>query len=221
MFESQALVISDAAGSGSGVWVGEAFATFGLVLAILQLVYQGRNLWISAAVGLWLAVGHTLTSSTSFANPAVSIGRMFTDARAVVASSSALWFLVFQILGALLAWRASQAPAATPNNDLLAVCWHQAAVTEGSSALSSSGNLHKNSYLQETGKTQLARFRPTARHIRSPVWGGEIEKSFFVADGSPFEKLLVGFAGARELPERCRILRNASPNSHAEKGSQQ
>jgi len=109
MFGSQALVISDVARSGSGVWLGEAVATFGLVLAILLLVDQGRTPWIPAAVGLWVAAGHIFTSSTSFANPAVSIGRMFTDAPTGVAPSSALWFFVFQILGALLAWGASQA----------------------------------------------------------------------------------------------------------------
>ena len=104
MFGSSALVVSEVARSGSGVWLGEAVATFGLVLAILLLVDQGRTPWIPAAVGLWVAAGHIFTSSTSFANPAVSLGRMFTDAPTGVAPSSAVWFVLVQILGALVAW---------------------------------------------------------------------------------------------------------------------
>jgi glycerol uptake facilitator-like aquaporin len=97
------------------VWLGEAVATFGLVLAILLLVDQGRTPWIPATVGLWVGAGHLFTSSTSFANPAVSLGRMFTDAITGVAPSSALWFVLFQILGALLAWGVARVLAPRPS----------------------------------------------------------------------------------------------------------
>lgn len=107
MFESRVLIISDVARGGLGIWIGEAVATFGLVLAILLLVDQRRTPWIPAAVGLWVGAGHLFTSSTSFANPAVSIGRMFTEAPTGIAPGSAVWFFVFQILGGLLAWGVS------------------------------------------------------------------------------------------------------------------
>ena len=103
MFGASSWSLSDVDRNGSGLWVGEAFATFGLVLLILVLLDRDRVSWIPAGVGLWVAGGHFFTSSTSFANPAVTIGRMLSNAPSSISLESALYFIIFQLLGALAA----------------------------------------------------------------------------------------------------------------------
>lgn len=89
--------------SGLGIHVAEVVASFGLLLVILLLSQQGKNNLIPAAVPLWILAGYFFTSSTSFANPAVTIGRGFSDAGSSIAWESVPIFLVTQVLGALLA----------------------------------------------------------------------------------------------------------------------
>ena len=87
----------------SGAFLGEVIATSGLVLLILLLVHFNNGALIAGAVGMWVAAGHFFTSSTSFANPAVTFGRAFTDAVSGIDMGSVPGFMAAQILGALLA----------------------------------------------------------------------------------------------------------------------
>ncbi len=103
MFTNQAIAASSVERAGSGVYLGEVIASFGLVLLILILAQQGKDILIPAAVPLWILAGYFFTASTSFANPAVSIGRAFSDAGSAIAWSSVPMFIAAQILGALLA----------------------------------------------------------------------------------------------------------------------
>jgi glycerol uptake facilitator-like aquaporin len=89
--------------SGLGIHVAEVVASFGLLLVILLLSQQGKNNLIPIAVPLWILAGYFFTSSTSFANPAVTIGRVFSDAGSSIAWESVPMVIVTQVLGALLA----------------------------------------------------------------------------------------------------------------------
>ena len=85
-------------------FLAEVVATAGLVLLIVGLSRAQRSIpVIAAAVGAYIGAAYWFTSSTSFANPAVTIGRMFTDTFAGIAPGSALVFIGAQILGAALA----------------------------------------------------------------------------------------------------------------------
>ena len=82
------------------MFVSEAIATFGLVLTIL-LVRDNDETSVALSVALYIMAGYWFTPSTSFANPAVLIGRVFTDTFTGIAPSSFLFFLLGQLLGAL------------------------------------------------------------------------------------------------------------------------
>jgi glycerol uptake facilitator-like aquaporin len=82
-----------------GTLLGEVVATSGLILVILGLSRAGRPTWIAAAVGAYIGAAYWLTSSTSFANPAVTIGRIFSDTFAGIAPTSALPFIGAQLVG--------------------------------------------------------------------------------------------------------------------------
>lgn len=87
----------------AGTLLGEVLATASLVLLITGLTRTGRSLpVIAAAVGAYIGAAYWFTSSTSFANPAVTIGRVFTDTFAGIAPASVLPFLAAQILGAAI-----------------------------------------------------------------------------------------------------------------------
>ena len=103
MFEKALIGRSDLLRAGSGQLIGELVASFGLVFAILVLIRIDRVVLIAPVVGAWVLAGHLFTSSTSFANPAVTFGRGFTDAISGIHWDSVPGFVVFQILGALLA----------------------------------------------------------------------------------------------------------------------
>ncbi len=83
--------------------MGEAVAAFGLVLVILGVVRAGRANAAAFAVGGYIVAAYWFTSSTSFANPAVTIGRMLSDTFAGIAPASVPMFVVMQVLGALAA----------------------------------------------------------------------------------------------------------------------
>jgi glycerol uptake facilitator-like aquaporin len=103
MFDLPAVDVSTHVRSGSGIWLGEAVATLGLVLVILGVVRAGRASVAAFAVGGYIAAAYWFTSSTSFANPAVTVGRMLSDTFAGIAPESVPMFVVMQVLGALLA----------------------------------------------------------------------------------------------------------------------
>jgi glycerol uptake facilitator-like aquaporin len=83
--------------------VSEVVATLGLVLVIFALVRSGRVERVPAAVGAYIGAAYWFTSSTSFANPAITIGRMFSDTFAGIAPASVLAFVLAQLVGAALA----------------------------------------------------------------------------------------------------------------------
>ncbi len=103
MFELPAVDISTNTRSSGGLWLGEAVAAFGLLLVILGVVRAGRASVAAFAVGGYIAAAYWFTSSTSFANPAVTVGRMLSNTFAGIAPSSVPMFIVMQVIGALLA----------------------------------------------------------------------------------------------------------------------
>jgi glycerol uptake facilitator-like aquaporin len=103
MFTDQAIALSSTERAGTAVFLGEVIASFGLVFLILVLAQQGKANLIPVAVPLWILAGYFFTVSTSFANPAVTIGRAFSDAGSSIAWSSVPMFIAAQVIGALLA----------------------------------------------------------------------------------------------------------------------
>jgi arsenate reductase len=100
MFELPAVQISDRSRSGSGVWLAEVVATFGLLLVVFALARSKRTSIAPFAVAAWIGGAYFFTSSTSFANPAVTFGRILTDTFSGIAPRSAPAFVVAQIVGA-------------------------------------------------------------------------------------------------------------------------
>jgi len=84
-------------------FIGEIVATAGLLLIVLLLVDQGKLSLIAPSIGAWVAAGHIFTSSTSFANPAVTFGRAFTDAITGIEFESVPGFIIAQLVGAAVA----------------------------------------------------------------------------------------------------------------------
>ncbi|MBQ1023649.1 MIP/aquaporin family protein [Micromonospora sp. C95] len=99
MFGLGAVSFSGRVRSGGNLWLGEVVATAGLVLLIFALARSGRATVAPAAVGAYIGAAYWFTSSTSFANPAVTVGRAFTDTFAGIAPGSVPGFLVAQVVG--------------------------------------------------------------------------------------------------------------------------
>ncbi|KUO55509.1 MAG: MIP family channel protein [Sphingomonadales bacterium BRH_c42] len=102
MFDLPVLQMAVKARTGIGQWTGEAIATFGLIVTIIGTV-RHRPEWIPASVALYIAAAYWFTSSTSFANPAITIARSMTNSFSGIAPADAPMFIVAQLLGALLA----------------------------------------------------------------------------------------------------------------------
>jgi glycerol uptake facilitator-like aquaporin len=102
MFDLALLQIATKVRATPGLWLGEIVATAGLVALIFTLARTGRAGLSAAAVGAYIGAAYWFTSSTSFANPAVSIGRIFSDTFAGIAPVSVPGFVVAQVLGAAL-----------------------------------------------------------------------------------------------------------------------
>ena len=103
MFSLPAVEISTRSRSGGPLWLSEVIATIGLLLVIQGCVRTGRAAAVSFAVAAWIAGAYWFTSSTSFANPAVTVGRTLSDTFAGIAPSSAPAFIVMQFIGAAIA----------------------------------------------------------------------------------------------------------------------
>ena len=99
MFDLPVIQFSTKVRTGSGQWLGEAIATFGLVLTILGTV-RYRQPWVPASVALYIMAAYWFTSSTSFANPAITVARSLSDTFAGIAPGDAPMFIVAQLLGA-------------------------------------------------------------------------------------------------------------------------
>lgn len=108
-FASEFMSVASIERGGSGRFVGEVFATFGLVLVILLLVDTGRRSSIPVAVGAWVTTIIVATVSTGFANPVVTVARAFTDSFTGIQPGSVAPFVVAQLLGAAAAVGAAAA----------------------------------------------------------------------------------------------------------------
>jgi glycerol uptake facilitator-like aquaporin len=103
MFDLPAVDVSTHHRNGSGLLLGEVVATFGLLLVIFGVARSGRKTHVPYAVGAYITAAYWFTSSTSFANPAITIGRTLSDTFAGIAPSSVAPFVGMQVLGGLLA----------------------------------------------------------------------------------------------------------------------
>lgn len=103
MFDRDLVEISRNDRLTAGTFVAEVVATAGLIAVILLLVHRGHETAIPLAVPAWIGAGYVFTSSTSFANPAVTIGRIFTDSFTGISPLSGLGFIGAQIVGMFVA----------------------------------------------------------------------------------------------------------------------
>ena len=103
MFGRAAVELSTKHRASPAHFLSEVVATLGLILVIFALARSGRARSAPAAVGAYIGAAYFFTSSTSFANPAIAVGRMFSDTFAGIAPSSVPSFVVAEVLGGLLA----------------------------------------------------------------------------------------------------------------------
>ena len=103
MFDLDAVSIATTERSGANLLLAEVIATFGLLLVIFAVVRTGRPTLAAFTVGAFIAAAFYFTSSTSFANPAVTFGRMFSDTFAGIAPESVPGFVVAELVGMLIA----------------------------------------------------------------------------------------------------------------------
>lgn len=102
MFDEVILQTSTNSRTGSGQWFAEGVATFGLVLTILGTLRWGVKI-VAASVGLFITAAYWFTASTSFANPAVTVGRTLTDSFSGIQPADAPAFIASQFAGAAVA----------------------------------------------------------------------------------------------------------------------
>jgi glycerol uptake facilitator-like aquaporin len=104
MFDMRAVTLSSHNRSTGGHWLGEVVATLGLLVVIFGAVRTGRSNAVAFAVGAYITAAYWFTSSTSFANPAVTVARMFSNTFAGIAPASVPPFVAMQLLAGLLAY---------------------------------------------------------------------------------------------------------------------
>lgn len=132
MFSRAAVSISTKHRASGPHFLSEVVATLGLLLLIFALVRTGRNRSAPAAVGAYIGAAYFFTSSTSFANPAITIGRMFSNSFAGIAPSSVPNFIAAQVVGGVLAVVVIKAlyPSLTPAQAAEVVVPHPAATPD-------------------------------------------------------------------------------------------
>jgi glycerol uptake facilitator-like aquaporin len=104
MFDLPAVTLSTHHRSGAGLWLGEVIATLGLLVVIFGTVRSGRTSQVAYAVGAYILAAYWFTSSTSFANPAVTIARMFSNTFAGIAPASVVMFVFMQLVGGVVGY---------------------------------------------------------------------------------------------------------------------
>ncbi|GIE29654.1 transport protein [Actinoplanes italicus] len=116
MFDLSPVTLSTKDRTAANLWLGEVVAVAGLLLLISALVRSGRTSAAPAAVGAYIGAAYWFTSSTSFANPAVTIGRAFTDTFAGISPASVPGFVIAQLAGLIVGIAAVLAlyPASVP-----------------------------------------------------------------------------------------------------------
>jgi len=108
IFELDAVFWSTKDRISGAAFLSEIIATFGLVIVIIGVVRSGKAQFVAFAVAAYIGGAYFFTSSTSFANPAVTVARMFSDTFAGIAPASAPWFIVAQFIGSLCAIAVAQ-----------------------------------------------------------------------------------------------------------------
>jgi arsenate reductase len=103
MFEVPVDRLATTERTGGGLWLAEVVATAGLVALIFALVRSGRGALAAPAVGAYIGAAYWFTSSTSFANPAVTVGRVFSDTFAGIEPGSVPGFVAAQLVGGAVA----------------------------------------------------------------------------------------------------------------------
>jgi len=103
MFGDKAVSLSTQSRASAGHFLSEILATLGLLLVIFSLARTGRSRSAPPAVGAYIGAAYFFTSSTSFANPAITFGRMFSNAFAGIAPSSVVSYIGAQLIGGLVA----------------------------------------------------------------------------------------------------------------------
>jgi len=103
MFGLHVFEVSTRVRFGAGLWLAEAVATFGLLLVIFGVARSRRSAAAPFAVGAYIGAAYFFTASTSFANPAVTVAREFSNTFAGIAPGSVIPFLIAQVAGAALA----------------------------------------------------------------------------------------------------------------------
>ncbi|HEY1827202.1 MAG TPA: MIP/aquaporin family protein [Acidimicrobiales bacterium] len=128
MFSQAAVSISTKHRASGAHWLSEVVATVGLILVIFALARTRRSNLAPAAVGAYIGAAYFFTSSTSFANPAITVGRMFSDTFAGIAPSSVPSFISAQVVGGALSFALIKAlyPGLTPAQAEEAVQPHHA-----------------------------------------------------------------------------------------------
>jgi glycerol uptake facilitator-like aquaporin len=143
MFARAAVSISAKHRATPAHFLSEVIATLGLIVVIFALARSGRSRSAAAAVGVYIGAAYFFTSSTSFANPAITIGRMFSDTFAGIAPSSAPAFIAAQVIGGALAVVVIRAlyPRLTPEQAAdIVVPHHQGQAGPPDSASASDGS---------------------------------------------------------------------------------
>ncbi len=103
MFDRALIEISTDERITPGTFLGEMIATTGLIALILTAIYQDKTSWLPLLVPAWIGAGYFFTSSRSFANPAVTIARGFTESFTGIAWTSVPWFIAAQVIGVVIA----------------------------------------------------------------------------------------------------------------------
>ena len=116
MFGRPAVALATTVRAGPGVWLAEVVATAGLVMIIGALTRTGRTQHLGWAVGAYITAAYWFTSSTSFANPAVTVARTLSDTFAGIHPSSVPAFLAAQAVGATLGHLTVRALYPTPED---------------------------------------------------------------------------------------------------------
>jgi glycerol uptake facilitator-like aquaporin len=109
MFELPAVDLSSTDRSGGGLWLAEIVATLGLVLVVFGIVRSNRLGVAAFAVGAYIGAAYFFTSSTSFANPAVTLARTLSDTFTGIAPSSVTAFIVAQCVGGAIGYALARA----------------------------------------------------------------------------------------------------------------
>jgi glycerol uptake facilitator-like aquaporin len=131
MFSDPAVSISTRDRASGAHFLAEIVATLGLIVVIFALAHTGRSTSAPAAVGSYIGAAYFFTSSTSFANPAITVGRMFSDTFAGIAPASVPSFVVAQGLGGVLAFLVIKVvyPGVTPDEASDIILPHQESPT--------------------------------------------------------------------------------------------